>query len=232
MKFEEKLIKLRKQKAMSQEDLAEKLGVTIQTVSEWELGQTKPEMDKLVEISKLLDVNIDNLTNDNIELGEKTSSDEKENKNLLKIAIIVIVVGISILFIVRTVLTMVALNRFLDKGMDKIVGESGSVVSTFFDIFFDVSGKFMEKVEEIEANQTKNEEAGKAIDKYESFIDRFTNQMDKMEEDNENIEIDIEAEADKVDDLINKFQNKYIKDINKMEEENKNRAQNMLERSR
>lgn len=43
MKFEEKLVKLRKANAFSQEDLAEKLDVARQTVSKWELGQSKPE---------------------------------------------------------------------------------------------------------------------------------------------------------------------------------------------
>ena len=53
MKFEQKLMNLRKQKSMSQEELAEKLNVTRQTISKWELGQSKPDMDKLLEISKL-----------------------------------------------------------------------------------------------------------------------------------------------------------------------------------
>ena len=43
MKLEEKIIKLRKRNAWSQEELAEKLDVTRQTVSKWELGQTTPD---------------------------------------------------------------------------------------------------------------------------------------------------------------------------------------------
>ena len=53
MKFNEKLIELRKKEGLSQEELGYKLNVTRQTVSKWELGQTTPEMDKLVEMSKL-----------------------------------------------------------------------------------------------------------------------------------------------------------------------------------
>ena len=49
MKFEEKLIKLRKEKLLSQEELGEKLDVTRQTISKWELGQSKPDMEKLKE---------------------------------------------------------------------------------------------------------------------------------------------------------------------------------------
>ena len=46
MKFNEKLINLRKQKGLSQEELGYKLNVTRQTVSKWELGETTPEINK------------------------------------------------------------------------------------------------------------------------------------------------------------------------------------------
>lgn len=69
MKFNEKLIKLRKESGMSQELLGYELNVTRQTISKWELGISTPEMDKLVEISKLFGVSVDELIND-----EKTES--------------------------------------------------------------------------------------------------------------------------------------------------------------
>ena len=53
MKFNEKLVMLRKQQNLSQEQVSEKLGVARQTVSKWELGKTTPEMDKLIILSKL-----------------------------------------------------------------------------------------------------------------------------------------------------------------------------------
>ena len=49
MKFNEKLIKLRKEMGLSQEELGNKLNVARQTVSKWELGETTPEMDKLIK---------------------------------------------------------------------------------------------------------------------------------------------------------------------------------------
>ena len=45
MNFSQKLMELRRSKGMSQEQLGEKLGVTRQTISKWELGQTTPEME-------------------------------------------------------------------------------------------------------------------------------------------------------------------------------------------
>ena len=44
MRFEEKIVELRKQKNLSQEELAEQLGVSRQAVSRWELGQTLPDI--------------------------------------------------------------------------------------------------------------------------------------------------------------------------------------------
>ena len=61
MKFSEKLFELRRQKGMSQEDLADKLNVSRQTISKWETGSTTPEMEKLIEMSKLFEITIDEL---------------------------------------------------------------------------------------------------------------------------------------------------------------------------
>lgn len=70
MKFNEKLMELRKQKGWSQEELGNRLNVTRQTISKWELAQTTPEMDKLVEISQLFDISLDELLN-NPRFGEQ-----------------------------------------------------------------------------------------------------------------------------------------------------------------
>ena len=64
MKFNEKLIKLRKASGLSQEELGDKLNVARQTVSKWELGETTPEMDKLEELSNLFEISIDELVKD------------------------------------------------------------------------------------------------------------------------------------------------------------------------
>lgn len=61
MTFNEKIMELRKAKGFSQEELGYKLNVTRQTVSKWETGQTTPEMDKLIELSKLFGISIDEL---------------------------------------------------------------------------------------------------------------------------------------------------------------------------
>lgn len=61
MNFAEHLMSLRKQRGWSQEELGNLIGVTRQTVSKWELGQSTPELEKLVELSRLFGMSIDQL---------------------------------------------------------------------------------------------------------------------------------------------------------------------------
>lgn len=99
MKFSEKLQKLRKEKGFSQEDLANELNVTRQTVSKWELDQTVPDMNKLIEISKLFDISLDELTGGikmKDEYTNETYNDNQINNNErknAKIALKVFIVG-------------------------------------------------------------------------------------------------------------------------------------------
>ena len=66
MEFNNKIYELRKQKGFSQEELASKLNVTRQTVSKWELGDSTPDMEKLVVLSDLFEISLDELV-----LGKK-----------------------------------------------------------------------------------------------------------------------------------------------------------------
>ena len=61
MGFGEKLFKLRKEKGLSQEALAEKLNTTRQAVSKWENGQGFPETEKLIMIGNVFEVSLDYL---------------------------------------------------------------------------------------------------------------------------------------------------------------------------
>ncbi len=75
MNFAEKLSKLRIQKGYSQEALAEKLYVSRQAVSKWEVGSTLPETDKLIAISNFFNVSIDYLLKENIHLNNDEGLD-------------------------------------------------------------------------------------------------------------------------------------------------------------
>lgn len=75
MNFAEKLSNLRMQKGYSQEALAERLYVSRQAVSKWEVGTTLPETDKLIAISDFFNVSIDYLLKDNIQLNNNEGLD-------------------------------------------------------------------------------------------------------------------------------------------------------------
>ena len=66
MKFGDNLRKLRKSKNLSQEELAEKVNVSRQSVSKWETGEAYPEMNNILELCKIFRCNIGELINDNI----------------------------------------------------------------------------------------------------------------------------------------------------------------------
>lgn len=76
MKLSYNLKKIRKENHLSQEQLAEKLGVSRQAVSKWESEQSYPEMDKVLLICKLFHYNIDELMNENV----KEVDQEKQAK--------------------------------------------------------------------------------------------------------------------------------------------------------
>ncbi len=61
MRFDENLRNLRKEKDYSQEYLAEKLGVTRQTISKWENGTAMPDLKKLIELADFFEVSMDDL---------------------------------------------------------------------------------------------------------------------------------------------------------------------------
>lgn len=66
MKFGDNLRKLRKSKKLSQEDLAEKMHVSRQSVSKWETGEAYPEMNNILELCKIFHCQINDLVNDSI----------------------------------------------------------------------------------------------------------------------------------------------------------------------
>lgn len=81
MIFKEKLLELRKQKGWSQEELGYKLDVSRQTISKWESGQSSPEMEKLVKLSEIFEISLDDLIKGiKIETKIDKSQSVEENK--------------------------------------------------------------------------------------------------------------------------------------------------------
>ena len=76
MIFADKLISLRKKAGWSQEELAERLSVTRQSVSKWEGAQSFPDIGKIVHLSQLFGVSTDYLLKDEMEQVDSTPCNE------------------------------------------------------------------------------------------------------------------------------------------------------------
>lgn len=127
MKFNEKLIKLRKEMGLSQEELGNKLNVARQTVSKWELGETTPEMDKLIKMSEIFNITLDELIKDknNDENINNTNSQKLAGlviKILKGLGIFLIVIAIAVVFLM--IISFVSFNKIgTDEGNETNVVE-------------------------------------------------------------------------------------------------------------
>ena len=61
--FKDNLVQLRKFRNMTQEDIAEMVGVSRQTIAKWEAGETAPDLEKARILAEVLEVSLDDLTN-------------------------------------------------------------------------------------------------------------------------------------------------------------------------
>ena len=132
MEFNNKLYDLRKKKGFSQEELANRLNVSRQTVSKWEVGDSTPDMEKLVAMSDLFGVSLDELVLDKeptpappaqpakSELYSEIKSDIKEkvltdkNKKKAKKGLMIgaIILGAFLAIDIISFVIYVALNGF------------------------------------------------------------------------------------------------------------------------
>lgn len=109
MTLGEKIFELRKKCGLSQEQLGEKINVTRQTISNWELGETSPNPEQLKLISKELNVSIDELLDNDIQsvLVEKVSNTEKLAGLVLKV-----LKWLGIIFIIVLIIDIASLLLF------------------------------------------------------------------------------------------------------------------------
>lgn len=99
-----KLLELRKNSGFSQEKLAEKLEVSRQTISKWELNESSPDIKQAKELSKIYKVSLDELVNNDVSdiIIEKISNAERLAKLTIKI-----IRGIGILILAAIILGLI-----------------------------------------------------------------------------------------------------------------------------
>ena len=122
MSLAEKLVSLRKQKGLTQMELAGELHVSRQAISRWEVGDAMPGMDKLKLLSELYEVSVDFLLNDNLTESSECRQDQKNSiveiessKKTVKYKIFVICIAIIVLVIAVLAGTLVPRSRDQDQ---------------------------------------------------------------------------------------------------------------------
>lgn len=115
MSLGEKLLKLRKKKGLSQEEVADILHVTRQTVSKWETDQSMPDFDKVLPICNLYEINTEELFHDEVStvregedvLEENTIPDQNYNHKkalFTTIAVMLYILSVVVIIFFSTVL--------------------------------------------------------------------------------------------------------------------------------
>lgn len=100
MKLNEKIFENRKKLGLSQEDLANKLDVSRQTVSKWEVGNATPELEKIIKLSEIFDISVDELVKDEVNVNETENANISLKKIHIMFKIIIALVIIILIFIV------------------------------------------------------------------------------------------------------------------------------------
>ena len=115
---------LRKKNNLSQEELAEKVGVTRQTISKWELDETSPDINQAKIISQTFNISLDELTDNDVNnvIIEKVSNTEKLAGITIKILKLL---GIGfIVFLVFIIIALIVFNLYrIDSRDYKVTGK-------------------------------------------------------------------------------------------------------------
>ena len=161
MELGKQIYELRKKANLSQEQLAEKVGVSRQTISKWELGETAPDIKQAQVLSQVFSVSLDELTgNDTKEvIYEKVSNTEKLAGLIIKVikiwgiiiltCLIVAVVGIVLFGFVRGEGSVEFENNVEKVTFTEVVGEETYVITIGSDGYFEGIGMSDEIKEEL-----------------------------------------------------------------------------------
>ena len=150
MELGKQIYELRKKSNLSQEQLAEKVGVSRQTISKWELGETSPDIKQAKNLSQVFSVSLDELTgNDTKEvIYEKVSNTERLAGIVIKILKIIgvfILVSVFVSIIGIILFSNVRKETFIENNVEKvtfteIVGEETYIITIGSDGYFEGIG--------------------------------------------------------------------------------------------
>ena len=161
MELGKQIYELRRKANLSQDQLAEKVGVSRQTISKWELGETAPDIKQAQVLSQVFGVSLDELTgNDTKEvIYEKVSNTEKLAGLIIKIikiwgiiilaCLIIAVIGIILFGYVREEGSVEFENNVEKVTFTEVVGEETYIITISSDGYFEGIGMSDEIKEEL-----------------------------------------------------------------------------------
>ena len=163
MEFENRLYELRKQKGLSQEELASRLDVTRQTVSKWELGETAPDIKQAQILSQIFNISLDELTGNDTKgvIYEKVSNTERLAGTVIRIlkTLGIFFIAFVIVSVIIFVISIIAFSNLreevsFENNVEKVtftevVGEETYIITISSDGYFEGIGMSDEIKEEL-----------------------------------------------------------------------------------
>ena len=178
MSFSENLMRLRKAKGLSQEEFANEINVSRQTVSKWELGTSTPEMDKLMQMANFFNISVDDLVNgedvtskvsnktennnQNQSVDNNTSINYEPKKSSSTLAKIFVVLLIGAIITIITILIILLIRDLNEKNDTKSTSNKASNVS---------SNIIENKIENNVSNNTQNNVENKIENRIENKVE-------------------------------------------------------------
>lgn len=142
----EKIYTLRRKSGLSQEQLAEKIGVSRQAISKWEGGLSTPELDKLRSLSNLFNVSIDELTSEQMtdsygitDLPEQKASAANQKNVHTRIGVFLCLIG-AVCLILFGVLTIILPFSIEELNESSVITVNGTGILMLLFLLFMVAG--------------------------------------------------------------------------------------------
>ena len=123
----ENIFRYRRSLGLSQEQLADRIGVSRQTISKWEGGQSAPDVEKLIVLSECFDITIDALIRGDSEIPEKPKAADGQNEPIDPITVL----GVVICVLGLLCMMLLCVLQILYPASLDVLNETSMTVVTF-----------------------------------------------------------------------------------------------------
>ena len=178
MELSSKIEKLRKQKGLSQEEFANEMGVSRQSVFKWESGENTPDLDKIKKLASLFNVSFDVLLNDDIELDDEYRisypKEEKKHKPINKKLVLIPLIGFLVIGVITgTTIGIInyVQNKMAEERFNNQISDVISLINNIGEVTLESEDKII--IAE-EAYSSLNEEQKQKVSNYQTLVNART----------------------------------------------------------